>query len=282
MTISKRQIICLIVGSAITVMLIMPVKIPFSVRGYGTIAPVSKWVLEKGPDGQLIASTYDYVTGVSGGFNVVEFERGETIQFALSPSVAAGGSVSAGDTIGTIRSTEAMERLTVLNGQLATAHATLAAASVGEKESLVREAQQRLTHARAAAAEHGRQLARLETLFEKGIVSEQEYEIARGEDVHAMEQELADRFGPLPSDAQNLMYQLRLKALARDAGVSTIGIENSRLALLSETDYADRDRIQFALRGRASVSRRGIWLPMERGWRNELVAALKDIARVVH
>jgi len=107
-------------------------------------------------------------------------------------------------------------------------------------------------------------------------------ELGSMEQIDAMEQELADRFGPLPSDAQNLMYQLRLKALARDAGVSTIGIENSRLALLSETDYADRERIQFALRGRASVSRRGIWLPMERGWRNELVAVLKDIARVVH
>jgi transcription-repair coupling factor (superfamily II helicase) len=107
-------------------------------------------------------------------------------------------------------------------------------------------------------------------------------ELGSMEQIDAMEQELADRFGPLPSDAQNLMYQLRLKALARDAGVSTIGIENNRLALLSEADYANRERIQFALRGRASVSRRGIWLPMERGWRNELVAVLKDIARAVH
>ncbi|MBN1815013.1 MAG: transcription-repair coupling factor, partial [Anaerolineae bacterium] len=100
------------------------------------------------------------------------------------------------------------------------------------------------------------------------------------EQIDGMEQELADRFGPLPSDAQNLMYQLRLKALARDAGVATIGIENDRLALLSEVDYPNRESLQYALKGRASVSRRGIWLPMERGWRKELVGVLKQVARV--
>jgi hypothetical protein len=171
----------LISGSAVAAVLFIPVKIPFSVSGYGTIAPAGKWVLEKGADGQLIASTYDYVTGRSGGFSVVEFERGETIRLTLSPSVATGGSVFAGDTIGTIRSTQAEERLVVLTGELATARASLAAASAGEKAPLIREAQQRLAHARAEAEEHARRFARLETLFEKGMVSDQEYEIARSE-----------------------------------------------------------------------------------------------------
>jgi transcription-repair coupling factor (superfamily II helicase) len=99
--------------------------------------------------------------------------------------------------------------------------------------------------------------------------------------IDGMEQELADRFGPLPSDAQNLMYQLRLKALARDAGVATIGIENDRLALLAEADYPNREKLQFALKGRASVSRRGIWMPMERGWRKGMVEVLQDVARIV-
>jgi hypothetical protein len=31
--------------------------------------------------------------------------------------------------------------------------------------------------------------------------------------------------------------------------------------------------------GHASVSRSGIWLPMEHGWREELVRVLKKIAR---
>jgi len=98
--------------------------------------------------------------------------------------------------------------------------------------------------------------------------------------IDEMEQELADRFGPLPPDVQNLMYQLRLKALARDAGVGVIGVDNGRLVLRSgEGNYPNRERLQRVLRGRASVSHRTIWLPQERGWREELVAVLKEMAR---
>jgi len=95
-----------------------------------------------------------------------------------------------------------------------------------------------------------------------------------------MEQELADRFGPLPEPARNLMYQLRLKALARDAGVGTVAVENGRLMLRSGGgDYAERGRLQRVLGDRAVVGRREIWLPLERGWREELVAVLKEMAR---
>ncbi|NIV39215.1 MAG: transcription-repair coupling factor, partial [Anaerolineae bacterium] len=94
-----------------------------------------------------------------------------------------------------------------------------------------------------------------------------------------MEQELADRFGPLPEPARNLMYQLRLKALARDAGVGTIVVENDRLMLRSGGgDYPARERLQRVLDERAVVGRREIWLPLEHGWREELVAVLKEIA----
>ena len=100
--------------------------------------------------------------------------------------------------------------------------------------------------------------------------------------IDEMEQELADRFGPLPTSAQNLMYQLRLKALARDAGVGAIGIEGERLALrVGEGHYPNRERLQRVLKGRAAVSRRAIWLPQERGWREELTALLKEMARVM-
>jgi transcription-repair coupling factor (superfamily II helicase) len=107
-------------------------------------------------------------------------------------------------------------------------------------------------------------------------------ELGSMKQIDEMEQELTDRFGSLPADAQNLMYQLRLKALARDAGVGTITVENGRLALQSGGgDYANREELQRILRGRASVSRRGIWLPLERGWQEELVAVLKEVAHVV-
>jgi len=98
--------------------------------------------------------------------------------------------------------------------------------------------------------------------------------------IEGMEQELTDRFGPLPGPARNLLYQLRLKVLARDAGVGAIGVENGRLVMRSGGgDYVDRQTLQRILGEHAIVGRRDIWLPMERGWREELMAVLKELAR---
>ncbi len=96
-----------------------------------------------------------------------------------------------------------------------------------------------------------------------------------------MEQELADRFGPLPPAVQNLMYQLRLKALARDARVGSIGVDGGRLVLHSAGgDYPHREKLKRVLGRRVAVSRRSVWLPLEPGWREELVEVLKAMARV--
>jgi len=96
-----------------------------------------------------------------------------------------------------------------------------------------------------------------------------------------MEQELVDRFGPFPSAVHNLMYQLRLKSLARDAGVEAIGVEHGRLVLRSGRGaYPDRDRLKRVLGERVAVSRQDIWLPYEPGWRDELVSVLKEMARI--
>ena len=97
--------------------------------------------------------------------------------------------------------------------------------------------------------------------------------------IEEMARELADRFGPLPVATQNLMYQLRLKALAREAGVGTVGVDNGRLKLRSgRGNYPDLDKLRRTVGDRATVSRRDIWLPFEGGWREELVAVLERMA----
>jgi transcription-repair coupling factor (superfamily II helicase) len=96
-------------------------------------------------------------------------------------------------------------------------------------------------------------------------------------EIDEMERELIDRFGPLPEVAENLLYQLRLKALARDAGVGLVTIENDRLALRPGGREFNRDELRRILNGRASISRHGVWLPKEPGWREELVWILKDM-----
>jgi transcription-repair coupling factor (superfamily II helicase) len=96
-------------------------------------------------------------------------------------------------------------------------------------------------------------------------------------EIEEMEKELADRFGPLPRLAQNLMYQLRLKALARDAGVGVVATDNGRLALRSGGGEFSSEGLRRVLDGRASVSRHGVWLPKEPGWQETLVEVLKKM-----
>jgi transcription-repair coupling factor (superfamily II helicase) len=90
--------------------------------------------------------------------------------------------------------------------------------------------------------------------------------------------ELEDRFGPLPPPAENLMYQLRLKALALSAGVEAIVAEDKHLAVQSaQLAEADRQGLQDALGERVRVRRREIRLPMEQEamWRAELMRTLE-------
>jgi transcription-repair coupling factor (superfamily II helicase) len=101
------------------------------------------------------------------------------------------------------------------------------------------------------------------------------------EEIEEMEKELVDRFGPLPEPAQNLMYQLRLKALARDAGVGVVTTDNGRLALRSGGAEFPREELRRVLDGQASISRYGIWLPKGPGWQEMLVDALTKMASVM-
>jgi transcription-repair coupling factor (superfamily II helicase) len=50
-------------------------------------------------------------------------------------------------------------------------------------------------------------------------------------DVTAMEEEFSDRFGPLPEEAQNLFFQMRVKLRGEAAGLASIAIESDQIAL---------------------------------------------------
>jgi len=100
-------------------------------------------------------------------------------------------------------------------------------------------------------------------------------------EIDEIEQELADRFGTLPSEARNLVYQLRLKALARDAHVGAIVLEDHALVLRPEAwGQALREKLSQALEDNVYVTRRDVRLPITSGWRDRLVDVLRTIARL--
>jgi transcription-repair coupling factor (superfamily II helicase) len=103
-------------------------------------------------------------------------------------------------------------------------------------------------------------------------------------EIEEVEAELADRFGPLPEQADNLLYQLRLKSVALDARIEAIVAENREIAVRAE---ALRDvntiALQRTLGERIKVRRREVRLPLgqEQVWRAELTRTLEAIRELM-
>lgn len=104
------------------------------------------------------------------------------MHLTFSALVESGDYIHKGDTIATIYSSETEENLADLTGQLSTLRAALAVDSKGEKESIVREYELRLTQAQEAEANQRLILARQKSLLEKNLISQQDYDITANQE----------------------------------------------------------------------------------------------------
>jgi transcription-repair coupling factor (superfamily II helicase) len=109
------------------------------------------------------------------------------------------------------------------------------------------------------------------------------------DDVLAMGAELADRFGPLPREVENLLYQLRVKVRAALAGVSAVASENGQIVLiLPPRENGDYGELARNLGPGVRLSKNKIWLPPPKGdlrrtgveneWRDLLLDVLARLA----
>lgn len=104
--------------------------------------------------------------------------------------------------------------------------------------------------------------------------------------IDEMAKELADRFGELPEPVTNLLYQLRLKILAMEAGVKAILTETGQIIIRADTlQEIDRAGLQRRLSPAAKVTPRQISLPLHpktEVWQAELEKTLRLIGRMLH
>ena len=104
------------------------------------------------------------------------------------------------------------------------------------------------------------------------------------EAIDRMAGELADRFGPIPDEVDNLLFQLRVKLLASRAGVLTVTTFDGQIAIYMDVlEDANRPALQRYLGGAARVSKRAIWLRQEgeageSPWQVALVQTLERLA----
>ena len=176
--INKNQIVFATAILLFGIMLFIPIKIPYSIKGYSKIVPVKKWMLTKGADGELIANTINYLTGTGENFSVTQINRGENVQFFMNTSIISKGYVSAGDTIAFFESSQAEEQLVELVGELEIAKALMKSNVSGEKEALIRQAKKELDFAITESAELEKIFQRYKQLINKNLVSSEEFESA--------------------------------------------------------------------------------------------------------
>jgi hypothetical protein len=176
---SKNSVyISSLVASLLLVLVLFEVKVPHSIRTYFEVQPVQKWVLVKGAEGQIISCVTNFKSGASNNISVVQFERGEIMNYNFVPSMETKLSLVTGDTVGIIYSSRLHERLTQLRGVILIAQADLAAKSTGEKQALIEEAKKKIKYSEAKTQEKTLLFERTKELFKKEYISKEEYDAA--------------------------------------------------------------------------------------------------------
>jgi hypothetical protein len=153
-------------------------KVPHSINTYFEVYPTQKWILAKGSEGQIISNIIDFTSAVSNNYNIVQFERGESMNFELVPSLMSKFYIMKGDTVGIIYSSHLQETLTQLKGNLLVANANLAAKSTGEKDELIETAKRTVKLSEAKIEEKKLLFETAKELFKKEYISKEQYEAA--------------------------------------------------------------------------------------------------------
>ncbi|MFQ5433755.1 MAG: transcription-repair coupling factor [Anaerolineae bacterium] len=100
-------------------------------------------------------------------------------------------------------------------------------------------------------------------------------------EIDGMAEELADRFGSIPDPVHNLLYQLRIKALAQRAGVTAVTSENGQIKVRIEgLESMNRFHLQRYLGESVRVSRTAVWLGRGKStheWQVDVVQVLERL-----
>ncbi|MBN1220367.1 MAG: transcription-repair coupling factor [Anaerolineae bacterium] len=104
--------------------------------------------------------------------------------------------------------------------------------------------------------------------------------------INEIAQELEDRFGEMPEPVANLLYQLKLKLLAMEAGVKSIITESGQVVIRADSlEGVDRAGLQRRLGAATRVTPRQLGLPLhpnQEVWQAELEKTLRLIGRMVN
>jgi transcription-repair coupling factor (superfamily II helicase) len=104
-------------------------------------------------------------------------------------------------------------------------------------------------------------------------------EMRSRQEIDSLTTELADRFGPPPQEVSNLIFQLRIKVLALQAGVDGISYEKGQF-LIQRPSSEEREAM-LELDDDVRRSKRGFWLTPQEGsdWKSRLLEVLVALSQ---
>jgi transcription-repair coupling factor (superfamily II helicase) len=99
-------------------------------------------------------------------------------------------------------------------------------------------------------------------------------------EIQSLAEELKDRFGELPTEVQNLLYQLQIRIKAAKSNLISISTENGQI-LLQIPENWPRERLPELGRD-VRLSKRGLWISRisDTNWKERLVEIMDAINRV--
>ncbi len=175
MTLLKRILFPLILF-IIPVVLYL-IQIPYPISSNVKIVPAKEWSLVRNTNGLFNILLFNHHQQRLEYIKTIEFERGMFGQLSLAADVQNGSLINKGDTLASIEDTMLKERHIQVSGQIEITKARIEAGFTGEEEVLIPQAQKELDYARAVLRGQQKIFNRVEELFNKDLITREEYEI---------------------------------------------------------------------------------------------------------
>ncbi len=101
------------------------------------------------------------------------------------------------------------------------------------------------------------------------------------DEIDALSEEFIDRFGPLPEEALNLFYQLKVKLLAEKVGLASVSGEGGQIILrFAPLPDGEATRALPELGDDIRTGKNALWIPMteSNGWQDKLLSVLYELS----
>ncbi len=172
----QRKILIASIAVIVLAVLWLPFRFEYSIDCRGVILPEQEWIIRFTSNGGIQSILRNHAKGAVVQSTVDEIDRGDAVDIRFNDALLAKGTVRDGDTVCWLASSVLESALAERRGELAVAQMTVRSYSSGDKESIVKAAQEALHFAEKQVGAHRTKHERTNALYEKNLISREMYE----------------------------------------------------------------------------------------------------------